>query len=646
MYRLCCVTLVCLATAVAGCGGDDGPALPPDACNPLGGVGCVAPWPSAVYQVDDAQTVTGTRLAFPDGALPVNVDGVPIDTTRFSEHDGFSPAAFAFTAFDKWVDASALVGHTDVERSLTDDSPTVVIDMETGERVLHFAEVDANVMYEFDPQAVYIRPYNALLPNRRYAVGIRKSLRAADGSELAMPAGFRAILDGRKTTHPLLEAVRPRYDAIFAAFEQAGIDRDDLLVAWDFSTASEAMLTGPALGARDAAVEAMGPLAQNMSYAIDNDDVINSDGGDIRRLRGTFQAPLVISDVKAADGHLNRDNAGQVVVDGTMDAKFAALIPACAAAQAPVPIVVFGHGFFGDLGEVQGSYLQHVATSLCVIVVGTEWTGMARSDLANTALALNEASGLVDVGERIIQGIVNVITLEQLARGKLASEVMVDGATALADPTRVFFYGISQGGILGATFMAYDPFITQGVLGVAGSNWSLLFERSTNWPPFQLIISGAYPGDINTLVIESLLQMGLDPIENLHVARHVVADPLPGTPAKQVLLQVAVNDSQVTNLSSELLARELGIESLAPALPLPYGLSEADGPLSSALVMFDENATPLPPDSNLRHAVTNGTHNSVRWQPAVVRQIDGFFTNGEVVNTCNGTCDCAAGNCD
>ncbi len=51
-------------------------------------------------------------------------------------------------------------------------------------------------------------------------------------------------------------------------------------------------------------------------------------------------------------------------------------------------------------------------------------------------------------------------------------ECRVDGE-AILDPTRVWFLGASLGGIMGGTFMAYDPVILRGALGVPGGAWSL-----------------------------------------------------------------------------------------------------------------------------------------------------------------------------
>src|SRR5205809_49512 len=80
--------------------------------------------------------------------------------------------------------------------SLDPPSPTVVIDLDTGERVPHFAEPDLEAYVDSEPTpsdvALIIRPLVRLTPGKRYAVAITKALKAADGSELPRTAAFQA----------------------------------------------------------------------------------------------------------------------------------------------------------------------------------------------------------------------------------------------------------------------------------------------------------------------------------------------------------------------------------------------------------------------------------------------------------------------
>ena len=634
--------LLVLLVACGESGGLDTPAE----CNPLDDGNCVSPYPSMIYAIADDTSATGVRLDIAPGAFPANWDGAEIDPTPFNSRDGFTAASQIFTFFPGNVDPTGLVHHDDFPASLTDASPTVLIDMDRGERVAHFAEIDANANPDYDDQALYIRPATRLHGSTRYAVGIRKSLQAYGGGSLPISAGFQAILDGDVTEHERLERVRPRYDDIFAAFAAQGIARDDLVVAWDFTTASDAAVAADLLGARDAALVAMGELAANMSYEISADEPYGDGSQIVRLIEGSFEVPMVLDDEDPRTGRLARDADGTPMVVGKTWATFAALVPTCALEQRPVPIMLFGHGFFGDLAEVKGGYLRRVAADLCVVVVGTMWRGMSADDVAAAALALNDANKILTYGERIIQGMLNYFTLAQLVRGALASEVLADDDGPLVDPSKLSFYGISQGHILGATFMAYDPFIERGVLAVGGGNWSLLFERSTHWGHFGLMLGGAYPGIHNKVILQALMQMAFDPTENIHMASRIFADPIPGTPAKQLLLHMAIGDCQVGNLSTEYQARTLGIPTLAPAFHQPYGIAEEAGPLTSGLVMWDEKLDFTPPTTNLLNQVDNETHDSVRRYSKVVEQIGIFVETGEIIHTCGDTpCDCAASAC-
>lgn len=640
-----------ICALAVGCGDDDGGASEiPAECNPLGGTGCVTPWPSALYQTEDSSTRTGMRLDIPTGALPDNADGVPIDPSAYNRRDGWSAAVHPFTAFSGGVDPTNLVSYTDYAASLTDASPTVIIDMSTNERVAHFAEVDANAGDDYDNQALYMRPAFRLQPNRRYAVGVRTSLKSRDGGELPMPEGFRKILDGDGSGHERLEAVRPRYEAIFASFEAAGIPKTDLVVAWDFTTASDEWIHDQMIKTRDAALASMGTLAANMTYTNTRDEPVGDGSVIARRINGTFTAPMVVTATDMT-GKLARDSAGDPMVNGMVDAPYTVNIPAGCESQRPLPMLMFGHGFFGGLSETEGSYLRGFAAEHCIVVVGTVWKGMSEDDVGLVAFALNDVSTLLDFGERVVQGIINQMTLAQLLRGDMGATLIADGAGTWVDPSRLYFYGISQGHVLGSTFMAYDPSISRGVLQVGAGNWTMLFERSSHWQDYGAIVGGAYPGPLNKVILQSLMQMGFDPTDGIHVAARMfdTANPIPGLPAKQLLIQMAVGDSQVTNLATEHQARTMAVNVLSPALHVPYGMSEAAGPLSSALTIWDEKPTPLPPTTNELSGVDNGTHGSLRKRAAVKLQIDTFLRTGQIVHTCGDgvPCDCSvAGRCD
>jgi len=612
-------------------------------CNPLGGAECVTPWPSSIYEIEDSSTATGVRLDFPEYALPTSEDDVVFDPAQLDRRDGYSPAVQIFTAFPGGVDPSNLVGQHDFEASLTDASPTVVIDMSTGERVAHFAEIDVNEQWDPDQQALYIRPAFRLKSATRYAVGIRSSLQSKEGGALPMPAGFEAILNGTTTNHERLERIRPRYDEIFAAFENAGIPTDDLVLAWDFTTASDEYLHRDMTALRDAGLDQMGDRAENMGYEVEVDE---ADEELARLIIGEFDSPYFLAGPDGDDG-IEWDADGKPVSQGTKRYELVGLVPTCASSAAPVPIVIFGHGFFGSTDEARGDHVRRVADELCVVVLATEWVGMRMADVSKAAIALNNANKLPAFSDRIMQGILNFTTLTQLARGKLATELLVDADGPIVDPDQIYFYGISQGHILGSTFMAYDPFIQRGAVHNGGGAWSLLFERSIHWGIYGTMVRGAYPGSLRVILMMGVLQMALDYTDPINVAPGFFDDPIPGTPPKQLLMSMSMDDMAVPNLGSMEQARTLGLPVLEPALMVPYGMTEEPGPLESAFVIWDEDPEPKPHEDNALNDRDNGTHNSVRQRNKYVEQLGIYLHTGEVVHTCGeGPCDCTTGACD
>lgn len=649
--RLPWYVALCLPAAVACGGGDSPPSGPltlatPAECNPLGGLACVTPWPSSIYATDDASTATGRRLDIPLGALPTNRMDVTVDPAPYNRRDGFSPAAPLVTAFAQGVDGELLVSHLDIPASVTDQSPTVIVDMQTGARVEHFAELDVNNADWPEQQALYIRPARRLEGGRRYAVAIRKSLKARDGSDLAMPEGFAAILSGTATDHALLERARPRYEDILQVLESAGVPRDDLLVAWDFTTASDELIRRDVIAARDRALPLMGPAGENLTYEI-IDDTPHDDPAIRRYVHGEFDAPLLLGNNAAYEYQtvLLRDADGLPVTDGLYRVPFWAIVPECAYnAAEPVPIMVYLHGLLGTGEQATGSDVKDAAAALCMVVVGTDMRGMSTPDLPSVASALTDANR-AGIMEQLVQGMVNHIALQHIARGPFAETLFVDdNGQSLVDAANVVVYGLSQGHIFGSTFLAYDPYIERGVFGVGGANYSLMLERSHNWTTYQLIMRGAYPDPLDQALVLNLFQHLWDATDPSGTANSLLTGDIPGTPEKHVLLHMGHADEAVPNLATAWQARTMGIPLLAPAPYEVHGLAAEEGALTDALVIW-HGGVDDPPVGNTAPEDTR-SHYVTRHQPAAFRQMARFYATGEIVNECAGACMCAEGACE
>ncbi|HEY1555706.1 MAG TPA: hypothetical protein VGF94_12800 [Kofleriaceae bacterium] len=638
------------ALVLAACSSDV--ALPMESsCNPLGANHCMTPWPSSVFEVDDPSSTTGRRLAIPQGTLPTNADGVSVDPTAWNKADGFSPAAPIVLSFPGGVSVAGLPALDNMDPSLAADSPTVILDMTTGQRVAHFDEVDAGAN-DLDSQAFFLRPAARLEGGHRYAIAITKHVMGTSGEPLDVTPGFAALRDGKTTDHSLLEKDRARLEEALDALDEAGFPKSDLVVAWDFTVASDDFLHRETAAARDRALAALQthPIAFTIltDLPIDDGSVIK------RRITGTLDAPLFLTNggsAIATDTTIARDADGLPALQGFYQIPFTAIVPTCAyTAPAPVPMVMYGHGLLGDSSETAGGVQQTTASELCMIFVGTDMRGMSEQDTASVGRALNDATHADQVFEVLEQGIANHVTLAQALRTTFATQLFVDPAAGnkqLADPARVYYYGLSQGGILGTAVMAYEPTITRAALGVGAADYSMLLDRSADWPGYGLILKGGYPDALDDELVISLCQMRWDKTEGSGIVNSVLAGTATGVPAKQLLMQVALSDEQVPNIGSWWQARSMNIPVMGPSPTVPWGLQMMAAPLpgGSAIVIEDGGAPPAPM-TNIPPLTQNPSmHDLTRTQPASRRQIGEFFNTGQIVNACSGACTCQTGAC-
>lgn len=639
--------LVSLLLVGAACGGDDARDLgTPDHCNPLGGTRCAVPFPSSVYEDDDSTTETGRRLAVTENALPTNIDNVAFDPTSFNRWDGFSSAAPLLMAFPTGVDPSNLVHYSNYDASVTDASPTVLIDMSTGELVHHFAELDERTKDTPEHQALFIRSAQLLKGGTRYVAAIKKTLKAKGGGELPMPEGFLAIVDGAETTHPLLEKIRPRYTEIFAALEAKGIAKDDLVVAWDFTTASRTMVRQDLVDARAVTLAMAGTNGAGLDFT--STEVAQSDARFAKRFTGEFDAPLFLSNETATfTTKFLRDAGGKPMASKLYRVKYTAIVPECAlTAAAPVPIIIYGHGLLGDHEQVASGGTRHAAAEVCAVAIGTDMRGMSAQDVPNVVTALNDVNKNPLVMDVLLQGMMNHVALVQVARGPMAQRLFTDNGTSYVDPNKVHYYGISQGGIMGTTVCAIDPVIEKCVVQVGAINYSLLLERSLDWPTYRTTLNGAYPNGLDDALVLSIMQQEWDRSEPTSVADIVTkGGAFPNTPAKKVLMQIAIADDEVSNIASEYQQRTMDIPTLTPSPYVPWGTETTTGNVSSAMVLYDFGLGGTIPPTNTPPP-DNDVHSNVRNKKATTDMMKAFYETGLINPTCTAPkgCDCTVTN--
>jgi hypothetical protein len=647
---------------VLGCSSDEGTAAAaqeparledglPAACNPLRTEGeCLFPFPSAVYLEPDSTSATGFRVAFPSEVFPVSRQSkVPYDTARVNRADGFSPATQLLAWFPERLDPSSLTPVDDPARSLSPTSSTLIVDMETLSLVDHFSELDATIRFDEQHQSLIIRPMKRLQPGRRYAVAVTDALRTLEGKVPTSPKLFASIASGAAPDDPMAQKQAARMPAILDALSAAGVPRQRLLLAWDFVTATDGFLTQNLLAMREQALQQAGD--QGMGFSVTGVDE-NLNGKVLRRIRGTFTVPSFLTSVdpKTAESQLVFGPDGKPQVNGKYEAPFTVLVPASAMSKAPLPVLLVGHGFLGTgegvLGGEEGSAVQDLIEDKGYVAIATDWTGMSKAEGvegSNLAAvhALQDMNKIPWVTDRLQQSMINALVLTRTARAMaLDAAFAVDagaGTSPALDPQRTSLYGISLGGILGGTLLAYSTDLTHGALSVPGGQWTLLMQRSTNWELFRVPIAGAYREPLEQQIVIAIAQTQFDFTDPVNLA-HTWAQPLPGTPAKKVLLQMSVGDPSVSNLATAVVARTAGLSVVGPSDVSVYGLPGVQGPAPAGLTIWNTKPEPLPPVTNALPK-QNGAHSGIQRLPKLWAQLDHFFTSGEVIHTCDGACD-------
>jgi hypothetical protein len=621
----------------------------PDRCDPLDARHCLLPFPSDTFTIADATTDTGLRVNFASESMPVNAAGVHVDPTEWNRNDGFSPGAqIATYVADIDLVQSRIPAVTDIGASLAADAGVVLIDGDSGERVPYWAELDATVSADAN-RVLLIRPVINLGDGRRYIVALR-NLKTASGAAIAAGDVFRAYRDRLQSDVPEVEARRSRYERVFADLAGAGVQREELFLAWDFTVASTRNLTERLLHMRDDAFASLGEAAPaftvEMVEPAPNEELL-------RRVTGTFQVPLYMTGGGVAGERLSYGANGLPAVTGSYAASFVCNIPTKVLSGdtvTPARAAVYGHGLLGNNTEVGAGNVRRMGNEHNFVFCATRWIGMSFEDIPNAISILQDLSRFPTLADRLQQGVLNTLFLARLlthADGFASDPAFqVDGRPVI-DRSDVFYDGNSQGGIMGGIATAVSTEWTRAVLGVPAMNYSILLQRSVDWDTYQLIYDPSYPDEIERQLGILLIQMLWDRGEANGYANHMTDDPLPNTPAHTVLLHVAFGDHQVAQDAADIEARTIGAHIHWPALAAGrrpdvveqnWGVERIDSypHEGSAIVIWDSGAAP-PPATNLPPRQGEDPHGDPRNDvDARVQKSEFLRTDGAVIDVCNG----------
>ena len=616
-------------------GGTTVPEPPPEVdwvqldCDPLVPTYCGYPFPNNVFTVADADTASGRRLALSEALMPTSVKDVKPMHEAWSSRDGFSVGSVAMVHMPGATEAGLPLSN-DVEASLQPNCPTVLLDAEDGTRIPHVSDLER--VDDAERATLFVRPAVALTPGRRYIVAIRNVLDEA-GNPLPASEAFAALRDLTEADPTLgVEERRALYADIFGRLSDAGVERETLQLAWDFTTASDADNTDRLVHMRDEALAEVGesPGFEVLEVTEDFDPRI------AYRIDARFDVPLFL-DVPGPVSVLNLGSDGLPEPTGTAQFRFTMLIPASATTENPAKLLQYGHGLLGERNEIERDHFLDFMDTYGYAMYATDWIGLSAPDEAFLGVIFD--NGRIEeydgVFARTQQAMVNALVLNRVVTGSVAAD---ETFGPLLDPSENYYYGISLGGILGTVYMALSTDVTRGAADVMGTPFVTLLTRSRQFDAFFAIANNSYEDPRDVQLALTLAQNFWDRAEPIGFLPHVRDDPFEGTPAHDLMMRAAVGDHSVSTFAAQLQARSLSAPHVESGVRDVFGLdavAEADGfgYIEYDFGLPDEPVCPVP------MRLCDDPHGALRGLPPADEQLDRFLRTGEIVNLCpDGIC--------
>ena len=668
-FRLAVVVIAAISGAIASSA--PASARPLADCQPFQAQPCAFPFPSDLFTAPDPASLTGLRVRLPAAALPVSDAGVQLRVGPYDDTDGFSPGSTLIVHVPGLDNPQALqetgaAGLQDIDASTSPTQPIVVLDEQTGERVPIWSELDPVGAPPASTDLV-IHPAGSFVEGHTYLVALR-SLRTADGQLIPAPRWFDRLRSGRPSRAEADEASLYRY--LFQLLARAGIHRNHLYEAWQFTVASSVSLTERLLAMRDRAFAKLGDPDLGTGGAVGRApgfQVLSTTPltNGVEEVSGTLQVPCYLKTcgLSSATGFHYSSRAfyapptqipGQFVT-----APFECIVPSSAGAPSPARISLYGHGFLSTGIDVTEPSQQRLASADNIVMCSTDWLGLATGDKWNDIRAMLNPNRLPAQVARMQQGVLDMVYLGRLmvSPGGLGSNVAFQrNGQSVLDTSQLYYDGNSTGGIQGGIVTAISPDVTRAVLGVSSIDWAnWLIPRTQGIGDFATEQDSKYADLSARPLLLDLMQQIWDRGDPDGYVQHLISDQFPGTLPHHVLMQTAYGDMYVSMYSAAAEARTIGVDAYQPALDptrsadanLLDGLTPVPGsPFDgSAIDIWDlgpglVRAPPvsdLQPPSNEPPPNTN-PHESVQYTPAAQQQISDFLSpDGAFVDVCGGT---------
>ena len=604
-----------------------------DGCDNINPIHCMLPFPSNAFLVDDSSTITEKRINYSPTSLPGSGSKSVIEIPLINQMDGFSTSTQIMTAFSSIPNVDMMANQNNITPSMNSDHQTILVNMNNGELVEHWVELDARAE-EGQEVILHIRTIKHLEFNTEYGVLVH-GLTDESGEFIQPSEALRAIMNGNTTDSLDIEERREGISNLVDYFiEEKSIEKSEIQSIWSFTTNSAASALGPTIEMRDDALERIGG---GIGCTIDSvEENYGDDNLTLRRITGTFTTPqYTISEY--APTLINRDENRTAIFVENREVPFTMTIPNLDEGTENMPITIWGHGFLGQSDGGPRGWAHTYQT----VMLTTDITGFTSVDYDPISFALLDPNYFGHHSSSLEQGMINHVVLARTFSDVCSNLTeFYDSNVKIVDTDEIHWGGYSLGGIVGIPVMALSPDIDRGALFAGGGPYTLIAERSGAveglYYAFSLDIS--YENQMDRAVMMSAVIQQLWDIVDPDVYSAYLNSENTGLYEHQFVSLNSMGDQVVPVLSADRMVRSSGALIMDSSVYHPIETStwvEGDN-LSSVAVYFDGNYTA--PEENI-FGPGNGAHGYL-WAPTEPAEIAfRFLLDGEIFDACDGDCN-------
>jgi predicted esterase len=543
----------------------------------------------------------------PDGSVHFAGFYNPHDTIILNDYlaaakgllHGFSTAAAGHFRFTGDIDESTLPASPQAATDPHASVQIVDVDPQSPERGKHRV---VETFWRRDP-GVYWLPLTLavmpalgapLRPKTRYAFVVTRALRSSSGSPIAPSADLAEVL-GQAPPTPRTQAARDLFGPALDELEKAGVARADvahLAVMTTEDPTAELFAVADSVRQDVPAPSITSPIvAKETTGAY---DVYEGRYGP----SPNYQAGKIPFAQKEDGGGFVFDASGKPTLQGTFDLRFSLVIPnaqKCPAPASGYPVVLYAHGTGGDYRSMIGDGTSNALAGNCLASMGIDQ--IFHGDRPGAPPLLPDGSQDEGKIELLFFNLNNIIAartngrqaaIDVIQQARVFSEAHVQVPAAVSktgqaisiDPTKIMFFGHSQGGLNGPLYLAADPSARGGVLSGAGSMITIaLLEKTKPTPSVAQavktvlsLISPDEQAELNALhPVMSLAQTLIDTVDPVNYDGYIVQHPRGTNPPKSVYETEGVNadgtgDSYAPPHGIEIGAAAIGLPREAPGI--------------------------------------------------------------------------------